>query len=408
MKVVLSVRSDIAYELLTKLLSREKRLPELEFQKRNSKSVRDLEDAIEFYRADVYVVDMQLEEAESLVMMLKSLELTYVVIENDIKSILPVFVDKFGVVEEKVEIHYEREEKERIVVQEKIIEKEIIRTAYQAIPSKVVVVGSLYRGAGSTILATNLARMTSERGIDVAYVEHPLIRPYMFDYLQIDHETKMDENKAYVDIASEIQREGIARGKSNAFVREGIKWHVNDSRIPPVKSFSYENLLALSHAIQSSVLIIDISDRWLDPEVQKFLYLADSILMCVEPDPIKYEWSLYTDGEYMQRERKTMEWLMENKELNNFELVLMKNIKGIDIKMLKSIMHKKPIVSLPYIPYSEIQQALYKSKLIYDFEQNKNMFEDSLMKVLPMFLPKDFISLNKRRNRLLNLINRKK
>lgn len=410
MKISLSVRSDVAFNLLTRLLEREEMLPDVQFYQRNSSTLRDLEDAIEFYRADLYIVDLQLMDADVLVDVLSKGNHEYLVIENDVKAVMPQIIEKFGVqpvVPELKEIHYEREEKERIVIKEKVIEKEVIRMTYQALPSKVVIVGSLSRGAGSTILATNLARMTAKRGIDVAYIEHPLIRPYMFDYLQIHLQEQMDNGQPYIDIGNEIQQEGIARTKSNTFARDGIKWHVNDSRIPQVPSFSYENMLVLTHAVQANVLIIDISDRWLDPEIQKFLYLADTILMCVEPDPIKYEWSLYGNGASKQREGKAMDWLLEQK-LNNFELVLMKNVKGIDIKMLKSIMHKKPIVSLPYIPYQDIQQALFQSKLIYDYKEHDRAFEESLIPVIAKFLPKDFVEIKNRDKGFLNRFKSKK
>lgn len=388
MKIVLSVRSDVAYQLLTKLIQRDSRIPEVEFQKRNAQSLRDLEDAVEFYRADLYIVDMQLEESDVLVEYLKQMNAAFLVIEHDVKEIIPKLIDEYGIQEPVQEIHYEREERERVVIQEKIIEKEIIRTAYQAIPSSVVVVGSLYKGAGSTILATNMARMIAERGVDVAYIEHPLIRPYMFDYLQIHNK---EQNKPYVDLGNQIHLEGIARGKNSTFIEGGVKWHVNDSRIPNVSSFSYENMLTLSHAVQASVLIVDISDRWLDPEIQKYLYSADTILMCVEPDPVKYEWSLYSDGEYMQRERKAMEWLLNESDLKSFEMILMKNVKGIDIKGLKSIMHKKPLVTIPYISYEEVQGSLFKGKLLYDHNGNSETFEKTLIPVLAKFLPKDFL-----------------
>ena len=393
MKVVLSVRSEVAYNLIVKLLQVEPTLPDVQIQSRNAITIQDMEDAIEFYGADVYIVDSQIAESASLIEMVKHRNLDLLVIENDVKAVLPVMKERYGIeVEQKEDIYYEQEEKERIVIQEKIIEKEVIRTAYQAIPSKVIVVGSLYRGAGSTLLSTNLARMVAKRGIDVAYIEHPLIKPYMFDYLQIHNE----EKKPYVDVAKEIQKEGIARSNKDAFIQDGIKWHVIDSRKPTVPAFTYENLLALSHAVQSNVLVIDISDRWFDPEVQKFLYLADLILMCVEPDPIKYEWSLYTDGQYMQKERQVMEFLMKNDTLSHkFELVLTKYIKGIDIKMVKSIMHKKPIVTLPYVSYGDIQKSLYKNKLIYDFEQNEQLFESTLVPVIAKFLPRDFVALSK-------------
>ncbi len=388
MKVVLSVRSNVAFNYLDKLIEKEDSLPDFEVRSQNAMNVRDLEDAIEFYNADVYVIDMNLGDSQNMIDILSQADLPYIAVREDIKNAMPLLIEKYGVVEEKADIHYEHEEREKIVIQEKIIEKEIIRTKYKAIPSKVVIVGSLYRGAGSTLLAANLARMVAKRGVDVSYVEHPLIKPYMFDYLQI-----IEEAPNYVDVSMSIKVDGVSRAKSDSFQRDGINWHVIDSRKPLLTSFSYEELLVLSHSIQSSVMIIDISDRWLDPEIQKYLFLADSILLCVEPDPIKYDRSIYTTTGYIAKEKQIMDFLTSNLELSHFDMVLMKNVKGIDAKTVRGMLHKKPITTFPYIPYQDIQKALFKSKVMYDFENYSADFEENLITVIAKVLPKEYIEL---------------
>lgn len=402
MKIVLSVRSDMAYSLLCKLIEHDDKLPaQSKVHSRNILTTLELEDVIEFYSADLYIVDRQLDVAESIIQVLQELQLDYLVIKGDVKEVMPTLRDQYGVEEETNEIHYEKEEKERVVIQEKIIEKEVIRTQFQAIPSKVVVVGSLYQGAGSTTLATNLARMVAVRGIDVSYVEHPLVKPYMFEYLQI-------HGSPYVDISREIHEEGLLRSKQDGWIKEGVKWHVIDSRKAPLTSFSYENLLVLSHAVQSNVIIIDISNRWLDPDIQRFLYLADTILMCVEPNPIKYERSLFNIPNYQHDERKIMNFLNERKELSKYEIVLMKDGKGIDPKLVREMLHKRPIASIPTIPYQDTLKAVFNIKILYDFEQNSQLFEETLIPVLSKFVPYDFIDLTTEKDSFLKRVFSKK
>jgi hypothetical protein len=391
MKLVLCVRSNVAYSLLCKLIEHDKTLlPGIDVHNRVITNKLDLEDAIEFYSAELYIVDHQLEEAESLIQVLQNLELDFITIKADVKEVMPTLREKYGIEEEGNEIHYELEEKERVVVQEKIIEKEVIRTQYQAIPSKVVVVGSLYPGVGSTLLATNLARMVGIREIDVSYIEHPLVKPYMFDYLQI-------QERQYTDTSREIQEEGLYRSKAEGWLKDGVKWHVIDSRKPPLTSFTFENLLVLSHSIQSNVIIVDISNRWLDPEIQRFLYLADTILMCVEPNPIKYERSLLNIPNYRHDERKIMDLLNNTKELNKYELVLMKDGNGMDAKVIREMLHKRPIASVPYIPYQDVLKALYNIELLYDFENNAQIFEKILLPVISKFMPYEFLGLTQQK-----------
>lgn len=400
MKIVLSVRSELAFNLLTKLIAKEKNLPDMEIQNRNADTVHDLEDAIEFFKADLYIVDRQLVDSDLLIAMLTQQGLGFLEIQGNVKDVLPVLKEQYGIEEEEEEpideIHYERNERQRVVVQEKVIEKEVIRTTYQAIPSKIVIVGSLYRGAGSTILSTNLARMIAERGIDVAYIEHPLIQPYMFDYLQIHQDTE----KPFHDIAREIQVEGMPRSKKNSWIKQGVKWHVIDSRKDKLPSFTYENFLVLSHTVQASVLVVDISDRWLDPETQKFLTLADEIILCVEPDPIKYDRALFSSGNYRAREKKVMDFLKD--EMNDaYEIVLMKNVKEIDAKAVREMLHKKPLITLPFIPYQDIQKSLFKSQLLYDAENTKGLFEKNLMPLVSRLIPKNFMEINEKKGGLL-------
>lgn len=404
MKFVFSVRSEMAFTLLKKLIHNEESLPEIKIREQNAQNVQQLEDAIEFFKADLYIVDHHLEEYESLKQVLEQYDCQYVEIQDDVKAVIPLIREQYGEEkQEEKEIHYEKKEKSKVVIQEKIIEKEVIRTSYQAIPSKVIVVGSLYRGAGSTLLATNLARMIGERGIDVSYVEHPLIKPYMFDYLQIH----TSEEKEYFDIAREIQSDGLARSKREEWLQHKVKWHVIDSRKPSLPSFSYENLLVLSHTIQSNVLIVDISDRWLDPEIQKYLYLADFIYLCVEPDPIKYDWSLYDHKENRTKEKMIMDFLNTDHNIPKYELVNMKYIKGIDIKAWNEMLQKRPLAKIPYIPYEDIQKAIYKSKVLYDFENYKDLFEENLMPLIVKVVPKDFLEIRKKESGIFKKIFKK-
>lgn len=282
---------------------------------------------------------------------------------------------------------------------------EINSTLYQTIPSKIVVVGSLYRGAGSTLLSTNLARMIGERGVDVAYVEHPLIKPYMFDYLQIH--ASVNEEKEYFDVAREIKAHGLVRSKQQEWVQHKVKWHVIDSRKPPLTSFSYENMLVLSHAIHTSVLVIDISNRWLDPEIQKFLYLADYIYLCIEPDPIKYDWSLFNYGAEQVQEKMIMDFLNDDKKLAEYDLINMKYIKGIEFKAWNEMLQKKPLVKIPYINYEDIQRAVYKSTLLYDLNQEYYLMLEDKLRPLLKVIPKDFQDVRKKEGNILTKIFRK-
>lgn len=261
--------------------------------------------------------------------------------------------------------------------------KPIFHTRYQPIPSRLIIIGSLYRGAGSTLLATNMARMIAKRDIDVAYIEHPLTAGYMYDFLQI-HQSE----EPYAELAYEISQNGLSKANGHSFFKYGINWYVNDSRKEPLKHFSYENHLYLTHSIKSSITILDVSDRWLDTEVQKILHLADEIVLCVDPDPVKFDRSLFEIPGYQPKEKKIMQLLNDEHE-EHFNIAMMKLFKGVDRKLLKEMLPFNAGIEMPYIPYEEIQTSLYKSKLIYDTGY-ADEFERHLLPFVEAILPNGF------------------
>src|SRR5699024_8218385 len=87
-----------------------------------------------------------------------------------------------------------------VKIGEKVIEREVETLRYANIPPKVIVIGSLWSGAGSTLYGMNLARAVAQRQVDVSYVEYPKMKPYLFDYLNISQLEK-ELDTPYVDVA---------------------------------------------------------------------------------------------------------------------------------------------------------------------------------------------------------------
>lgn len=401
MKLVAIIESDMMFELLSKMIRLEKRLPDATV--RRVKNLSDLEEIIEFYRSDIFVLDPNLPEGSGLQKILEANQLPFILVKEDVKDVLPILVEKFGVViEEEVSEEQEVINQERIIYREKLIEKEIITKQYQSIPSKVIIVGSLTKGAGSTIVATNLARMIGERQVNVAYMEHPLIRPYMYDYLQLHN-----QEHEYFDVGTAVKRKGVSL-KEEPYVRDGVQWHVIDATEPANKDFEYHHLLMATHAIGANILILDISDRWEDPGVQEYMRHADLILLAAESDLIKYEYSLmeyelFEGQSYPTKENRIMKYLQEKHE-GRFEIVHTKKFKGLDMKLMLEMFQKKPIASLNYIEYPTVMKAVQNSRLLYDYDNSsKELFEKNFLGIISRFLPKDLIELKTVRRGMFQL-----
>jgi len=404
MKLVTIIGSETMFNLLAKMVEKNKELPDASIKR--VQSTTELEDAIEFFKGEIYVLDPQLPEGSNLQKVLEANQVPFLLIGDDVKEIVPKLVERFGIPPEEIDIS-EEVENERIIYRNKIIEKEIITKQYQSLPSKVIIVGSLTKGSGSTILATNLARMVGERKIDVAYMEHPLIKPYMYDYLQIhtsDHE--------YTDVTRAVKVKN-ANLKEEPFIQDNVRWHVIDATEYPMKDFEYHHLLMATHAIGANVLIVDISDRWEDPEIQQFMRHADLILMAAEPDIIKYEYArleyrVSPSDSHPTREYRIMKYLEEN-HINKYEIVLMKYFKGVHMETMNQILHRRPIAMLPYIEYPVIIKAMQNFKLLYDFDNSsKELLEENFLRIISRFMPNDLVQLKTERKGLLSKLIMKK
>lgn len=403
MKVSAIVKSETLFTLLKRKIETIKNLPEIELLQSNS--FQDFEDQIEFIKPEFYIVHHDMESSGEYINILEEKGKDYFLFKHNLEDLALYMIERYAIEEapidelqEELNVNVEKEKKE---FQQRVIQKEKIERRYETIPFQIIIVGSLFRSSGSTILASNLARMVGERELSVAYVEHPLIKPIMYDYLQIH--TITDE---YSDLSRKITMDDMTSLKEPAYKQDGVNWHVIDSTKPTLNEFEYHNLLMLTHATDSNIVILDISDRWRDPDVQKLMRMAHLVLMTVEPDPIKLEYATLNYQEYGKdvptNEYQVIKRLKEQVG-NRFELVLMKDFKGKDIRALNEIYEqiKRPIASVPYFEYPVYHQALQQSKVLYDLNETiKSEIETNLLSVLSRFLPKDLVELPSKRKTL--------
>lgn len=270
---------------------------------------------------------------------------------------------------------------------------------YTNIPSKLIVIGSMWNGAGSTTFATNLARALAKRALPVTYVEYPTVKPYMFDYLNIADKEKI-EGFQYCDIARSIEAKESST-KEKGWNYKGIQWVVTDSRYSTIRGWTYEKMIELIYSLRATpIIIVDISNRWLDQDVKQFLLQADAIYLCVEPNPIKVDW-LSTVADYashkasddIQREEfKSLQYLNEIKAKENIpcEFITVKMNAEIDKKVWSDCLDKKPISTLPYIPYPDVMKEIWNSGLLYDVPDYHPMFEKAFAPIITELLPEIF------------------
>ncbi len=380
MKIVVAIRSNAAYDLVKTQLALSKKLSDVKVAD-NVTSLEMLSDFVNYYEADLYLIDKAILEKDEMIRLIEESNKMYLLLEDlkevDIKVHQLFFTEE--VIEETISIPVSEKIEKEIVVQH--IEKEILVEKYRAIPPVKILIGGLYSGSGSTLIASNLARMIAARGIDVTYIESPFNEPIMYDTLQI-----AQNEEPYENIILKIAKDEIP--KSKLYFKDKVYWIVKDPQDNEINKFSFEKLNLLLNYAKTTVTIIDVSSYINHSEIMKLMTLTDGNYITLEANPVKNDYHILIKEELA---------LLEKGDIP-YNLVLTKvGIPKLDIKGIRENLPKKPFLEIPYISYEKIMQCLYSLKFYYDDTEGNSFLENHFRKLLAYHLPKNFVELKKRK-----------
>jgi MinD-like ATPase involved in chromosome partitioning or flagellar assembly len=421
-KVGISMKSNFAFDRFTVMFGKvEVYRKSLDVYPDNLNTFEGIEDLLEFWKPELFILDTKLTELARIEDLLNRNDIPIIRFDSDFETATEQVNRQFTLVieeepeeEQSQDITYIKDTEDKpkeVIIKDRIIEKEILRTEYTAMNNKIIVVASMWSGAGSTTFATNLARAISERGLEVSYVEYPLAKPYMFDYLCIPE--KEYEDVTYIDVAREIKEAGSRKNKRKNWKEAGVNWFVTDTRKEPLQSFEYEDMLKYIYSLHSVVTIVDISANLNDSSIQKFLHHADEIFVCVEPDPVKIDWlsTITHEGKETPTQRKEQQIIKFLNEINKregieYQFITMKYSSIINLEEWLSCLEKEPLCYFPSIPYDGIINSVWESTFLYDHEEYTEAIERALKPVIVKMLPREFYSLNKEKKKksLLNFL----
>jgi hypothetical protein len=151
------------------------------------------------------------------------------------------------------------------------------------IDKKLIVLLSLYPGAGSTFTCMGLAAHLRLYGIEHALLEHPANEPELF------HRCNGLADAPYpymfpleqITLAHKLQREHC--WQSGATV-----WYPLDPLVK-VDEWNAEKQLRLLFEIPESIIIVDLSHQWDDPLAQDMIRQADEVLIVAGPNRTRLE-----------------------------------------------------------------------------------------------------------------------
>lgn len=427
MRVSIAMKSNFAFERLKTTFEKKEAYQRFETYSKNIQSTEGVNDIIEFWEPELFILDSKLPDIASMSTTIESHDLPIIYFESDFDSVLEQvesFIngenEKANEEDERKTIEYVVDDRPKeVVYKDRIIEKEVIKTSYTSIPNKLIVMGSLWQGAGATTLAMNLARAIAERGLRVSYVEYPTLKPYMFDFLSIP--MKEDEYKTkYIDFAQEISTKGRIKKRDTYWNDLGVNWYVLDSRNEPISHFSYDEILKFVYSVNSTITIVDVSSKLGDKEVQSFLHHADNIFICIEPDPVKIDKLSVIEkkgdrAEVQHEERQILDYLnqIEDTEGISYHFVNNKLSKNIDRKSWLECLEVgeiNPITSIPSISYDHLIDCVWKSEVLYDSAEYKDILEKVLKPIIVKILPREFYELEREssssKSKILNIFKR--
>ncbi|MBU8732501.1 hypothetical protein KM915_20855 [Cytobacillus oceanisediminis] len=416
MRVAIGMKSNFAFDRLITTFSKQEKFSKIQAYEVNIQTIHKLDDAIEFYKPELIILDSMLSDINNMVLFVKSNQIGLLHFESDIEGLLNDLAaylpgeeqneDSLEPQSENHQVAKELPPLTQTVYKEKIIEKEIIKTSYTAIPNKIIVVASMWNGAGSTTFSVNLARAIAERGVKVSYVEFPLSKPYMFDYLHIPRK-EVERKRDYINPFKELNNNKFWK-RNEVWTEEGIDWYVQDTREEPVESLSYESFMRFLYKVNTTITIIDVSANLHKQEVRELLHYADEILICVEPDPIKIDWlstinNQGKDAALQRIEKQNIDYLnmIEGVEGVSYQFVNMKFSKRIDVVSWLKCLEKKPICFFPSYHYDDMIKAVWDSAFLYDSDDLKDDLDKVLKPVITRVLPRQFYDLPRDKKSIL-------
>ncbi|WP_162463160.1 protein kinase domain-containing protein [Paenibacillus psychroresistens] len=158
--------------------------------------------------------------------------------------------------------------------------KKVVNYPLSSIPRKLIIVGSLYPGAGSTFVSLALARVLNHYAVPHALVESVHNQPELFTLFY-------GEKHAPQGYRYSADKVYSATGEKSPI------WNKDYTELHPLppngfnQAWNKELSYKLLYFIDQPVVIIDVSHHWEDPTVMELCRQANEILVVAAPSLAK-------------------------------------------------------------------------------------------------------------------------
>ncbi len=244
---------------------------------------------------------------------------------------------------------------------------------YRVVPPKLVVMASLYPGAGSTFVTIAIARALHACGIPHAVVEYPGTDPGLYHLLF----GEKNAPPGYRFASDLLMQAGPAE--------RAVEWTSGHTMWVPVNpdghkvQWNKEHTMKLLFSMKKPVVLLDVSHRLDDAEVQELFAEADEICVVVDTFPARLN-----RRESLERLGKLYEYKQADKPIR---LIANRDVSHpLRDDWLQSLPFP-PLCTVPDIPYKEVIGSLWKGSLVHDQKEANRLLTEAVQPVVGHIVP---------------------
>lgn len=296
-----------------------------------------------------------------------------VVREVQVEKLVEVPVEVKVLVEKLVEVPVE-------VKIEVPVERRVHVQQLRAMPKQLIVVGSLFAGAGSSFTSIALAKVLNALRVDTCVVEYPANEPYL--YVSLDGSTHLPRDYSF--IFPQIQQGHDIKKRTEEWTNEFITWMPSDPATGKLTNWTSEHMSKCLYGLKNAVTILDISTAWEDPALYDVILQADHALLVAGPEPARL---------LSSQSRAIKQFL--HKQMNGKVKIVANFVPDVANSKTREWIDSLPaqtIAKIPGLPSAEMVDASWKGKTIFDDNQQLiAKFTDCLFPLIRQVVPKDYL-----------------
>lgn len=241
-------------------------------------------------------------------------------------------------------------------------------------PARLVVVGGLYPGCGSTFAAFSLAFAFQSLRIRTALIEFPKAAPS--HYRLLDRGDPDDSDAAPPPRLSEWLN---GEGQAEPFRTFGhLGCYPADPHGAGSEAWRDDAAAKLRERIRADVLIVDLSSMWDEPAAQALCEAADHLIAVADHN--RAGWKLAAT---MRRVRMLARWETEGKSV---DYVGNRDVAFRGRKEWLASFPRMPAATIPYVPYSVVVETDWKGRLIQENARFMHHLRERLQPLLVKYM----------------------